>query len=54
MANLVVIAYDDEFRAAEVLATLRRLQRDYLIDLDDAVYVTKDGEGKIKLHESTH
>ena len=54
MSELVVIAYDDQYRAAEVLATLRRLQSEYLIDLEDAVYVTKDGEGKIKLHESTN
>jgi uncharacterized membrane protein len=52
MSELVVIAYDDEYRAAEVLATLRRLQKEYLIDLEDAVYVTKDRAGKFKLHES--
>jgi Sulfite exporter TauE/SafE len=31
----------------EVLATLRKLQAEYLIDLDDAVYVTKDLAGKL-------
>jgi uncharacterized membrane protein len=54
MSNLVVIAYDDEFRASEVLTTLRRLERDYLIDLEDAAYATKDAEGKIKLHQSAN
>lgn len=53
MSNLVVVAYPDEYRAAEVLATLRRLNSEYLIDLDDACYVTKDARGKIKLHQNT-
>jgi uncharacterized membrane protein len=53
MSNLIVVAYPDEYRAAEVLATLRRLNKAYLIDLDDACYVTKDAGGKIKLHQNT-
>ncbi len=53
MSNLVVVAYPDEYRAAEVLASLRRLNREYLIDLDDACYVTKDARGKLKLHQNT-
>lgn len=53
MSNLVVVEYPDEYRAAEVLASLRRLNRDYLIDLEDACYVTKDSRGKIKLHQNT-
>lgn len=53
MSTLVVVEYPDEFRAAEVLASLRRLNRDYLIDLEDACYVTKDARGKIKLHQNT-
>lgn len=54
MSDLIAIAYPDEFRAAEVRATLARLQREYLIDLEDAVVVTKDAEGKIKLHQSVN
>lgn len=53
MSNLIVVAYPDEYRAAEVLAALRRLNKEYLIDLDDACYVTKDARGKIKLHQNT-
>lgn len=52
MSTLVAVAYDDEYRAAEVLATLRRLQSEYLIDLEDAAYVTKDPDGKVKVHQS--
>ena len=53
MSNLVVVAYPDEYRAAEVMATLRRLNSQYLIDLEDACYVTKDARGKLKLHQNT-
>src|SRR5690348_15794179 len=53
MSNLVVVAYPDEHRAAEVLAALRRMNSQYLIDLDDACYVTKDARGKLKLHQNT-
>lgn len=52
MSDLIVVAYPDEYRAAEVLAIVRRLQSAYLIDLEDAVVVTKDQTGAIKLHQS--
>jgi uncharacterized membrane protein len=35
-----------------VLNTLQRLQKEYLIDLEDAAYVTKDKDGKVRLHQS--
>lgn len=35
-----------------MLATLQRLQGERLIDLEDAVYATRDAGGKVKLHQS--
>ena len=52
MSNLIVVAYPDEYRAAEVLASLRRSSNECLIDLEDACYVTKDARGKLKLHQN--
>lgn len=52
MNTLVVIGYKDIDQAEEVRLKLRKLHRDYLIDLDDAVVVVKDAAGKIKLHQS--
>lgn len=52
MSELIVIAYDDQFKAEEMKLTLRKLQREYLIDLEDAVIVVKNADGKIKLHQS--
>lgn len=54
MSTLVVIGYNELHKAEEVRLTLVKLQRDYLIDLEDAVAVTKDAEGKIKLHQAVN
>lgn len=52
MSTLVVVAYDDAFQAEEVRLKLRKLQKDYLIDLEDAVVATKDDKGKVKLNQA--
>jgi len=52
MSTLVVVSYDTEFQAEEVRLKLRKLQKDYLIDLEDAVVATKDAKGKVKLHQA--
>jgi len=51
MSSLIVIGYDDEFKAEEVRLMLQKMQKDYLIDLEDAVVVVKDQKGKVKLHQ---
>jgi uncharacterized membrane protein len=54
MSTLVVIGFDNEFKAEEVRLALRRLQKDYLIDLEDAVVAVKDSKGKVKLHQAVN
>ncbi|MBX3734029.1 MAG: DUF1269 domain-containing protein [Verrucomicrobiae bacterium] len=54
MSTLIVIAYPDLHQAEEVRLKLRKLQKDYLIDLEDAVVATKDAGGKIKLHQAVN
>ena len=54
MSELIVIGYDDEHRAAEVLETLKEPQKEHSLELDDAVYVTKDLAGEVELHQSAH
>jgi uncharacterized membrane protein len=48
----VVAGYDDPFKAEEVRLSLRKLQREDLIDLEDAVVAVKDAKGKFKLHQA--
>jgi uncharacterized membrane protein len=52
MANLVAVAYPDESTAKEVLNVLGRLQTEHSIDIEDAVVITRNQDGKVKLHQS--
>ena len=52
MSDLIVIAYDDESKAEEVRSTLLRLQKEYLVDLEDAVVVTKTKDGEVRLNQT--
>jgi uncharacterized membrane protein len=51
MATLLVIGYDSEVKAEEVRLALIKMQKDYLIDLADAVVVVRDAAGKVKLRQ---
>jgi uncharacterized membrane protein len=50
MADLVVIAYPTEATAEEVRQKLLAMQKDYLIELGDAVIAVKDPDSCIKLN----
>jgi uncharacterized membrane protein len=52
VSTLVVIGYDDRYKAEEVRLRLRRMRKDHLIDLEDAVAAVKDEKGKITLHQA--
>lgn len=52
MADLVVVAYEDEFKAEEVRLALLKLQKEHLIELEDAAVVVKNAEGKVKLKQA--
>ena len=52
MSNLVAVAFPDRATAEEVMGTLGRLQTEHAIELEDAVIVTRDDKGKVKLHQS--
>jgi uncharacterized membrane protein len=54
MSDLIVIAYDDEFKAEEVRLTLAKLQVEHLIELEDAAVVVKNEQGKIKLKQAVN
>ena len=53
MSTLVAVIFkQDENGAANALTKLRKLQKEYLIDLEDAVIVRRGEDGKIKLEQS--
>ena len=51
MSELIVIGFDDEFKAEELRLNLLKMQKEYLIDLEDAVVAVKKEDGKIKLNQ---
>ena len=51
MSELVVIAFPTEAKAEEVRQKLLTMQKDYLIELGDAVVAVKDSNGHIKLNQ---
>ena len=52
MSDLIIISFEDEQTALGVRAELAKMQKEYLIEMDDVVVVTKDDEGKVKLHQA--
>ena len=54
MSDLIVVGYDDMFEAEEVRLKLLKMQKEYLVDLEDAVVAVKKGDGKVKLNQLYH
>ena len=51
MSDLVFIAFPSEQKAEEVRQKVLAMQKEYLIELGDAVVAVKDAEGRIKLNQ---
>ncbi|TBN42038.1 DUF1269 domain-containing protein [Paracoccus subflavus] len=54
MSELIVIAFDDEPTGFELRAELVKMQGEYLIEMEDAVVVTRPSEDEIKLHQAVN
>jgi uncharacterized membrane protein len=54
MSTLVAVVFEDEVTAFEMRAALVRMQKDYLIEIEDAVVVTRDQKGKTKLDQAVN
>lgn len=51
MSTLVVVAYPTQYKAEEVRLQLLKMQKEYLVDLEDAAIAVKQQDGKVKLHQ---
>jgi uncharacterized membrane protein len=51
LSDLVAIAYDDLSTAQDVLNNLSQAVKEHVIELDDAVIVERQQDGKVKLHQ---
>jgi uncharacterized membrane protein len=54
MADLIVVSFDNEFKAEKVRLDMMRMQREHLIDLDEAAVVVHKSGGGIRLHHNQH
>jgi uncharacterized membrane protein len=54
MSDLIIIGYPDEQAAGRVWEELTRLQRDYLVDLEDAAIIRRDRKGKLHITTPAH
>lgn len=54
MSNLIVIVYPDELKAEQVRLDFLKMQKEYLITLEDAVIAIKKPDGKVKLLQMYH
>jgi uncharacterized membrane protein len=52
MSTLVAVVFNDESTAFEMRAALAKMQKQYLLEMEDAVVVTRDENGKTKLHQA--
>ena len=54
MSTLVAVVFNDEHTAFAMRAELARMQKELLIELEDAVVVTRDQNGKTKLDQAVN
>jgi uncharacterized membrane protein len=54
MSDLIVIGFDEEYKALVMRAELTKLQKEYLIEMEDVVVLTKNEKGKVKLHQAVN
>jgi uncharacterized membrane protein len=54
MSDLIAVAYDDRQTAERVRDELAQMTREHVIEIEDAVVVTRDDNGKIKLHQTVN
>jgi uncharacterized membrane protein len=52
MSNLIAVAYPDAATAEEVRGELFEAMKERLVELEDAVIVARDDDGKVKLHQA--
>jgi uncharacterized membrane protein len=49
---MMVVAFEDEYKAGEVLTTLKQMDVEATVDLKSAAVVKRDAEGKVRIKET--
>jgi uncharacterized membrane protein len=50
--EMMVVAFEDEYKADEVLTSLKQMDVEATVDLKSAAVVTRDAEGKVRIKET--
>ena len=53
MSHVLVITFEDENQGMQVFNTLKNLQHQSLLNLNDAAVIVKDAEGKVHVKNIT-
>src|SRR6187431_2619390 len=54
MSNLVVVGFNNAADAFQMRGALAQMQTQYLIEMADAVVVTRDAKGAVQLHQAVN
>jgi uncharacterized membrane protein len=52
MEDLIVVTYENEYSAVENMAKLRTLDYDWVVEIHDAVAVSRDADGKLHIQDN--
>src|SRR5690242_9846902 len=52
MEDLLVVSYDNQYKAEETINVLRSLNDNWLVNLYDAVAVTRESNGTLRVQDS--
>jgi uncharacterized membrane protein len=53
VSNLIVITFDEAEEAGKLLETLRNIEKQGLLSLDDSAVIVKDAEGNLRVKDQT-
>ena len=54
MSDLIVVSFEDEATAFAMRAELVALQKEYLLEMEDVVVVTRSLDDKVQLHQAAN
>lgn len=54
MSDLIVVGFDNTAEATAALTECKKLEKEYLLDLEDAVVVVRSADGKLHLQQSVN
>ncbi|GHC55804.1 DUF1269 domain-containing protein [Neogemmobacter tilapiae] len=54
MSDLIIVAFQDEATAFEARAELVKMQKEYLIEMEDVVIIARSETGAITLHQAVN